>query len=125
MRALQPVPVGERSILPGRTTTAFGPLSSAPSRASGPANWQNEMWSQPRGLGMGEAELLVRRRRDPHAGLGEVARFVRRNDEAGRRRVDDDEAVAAIGDVDRKRAQAFDLERLVEPVGERGHVLDR
>ena len=34
--------VGDRSILPGRMQTAFGPTSSPFSSASGPANWQNE-----------------------------------------------------------------------------------
>ena len=63
---------------------------------------------------MGEAELLVGGRSDSYARLGEVARFIRRDGEAERRRIDDDEAVAAIGDVDRKRAQAFDLERLAD-----------
>ena len=83
------------------------------------------MWSQPPRLGMGEAELLIGRGDDAHARLGQVARFVRRDREAERRRVDDDETVAAIGDVDFERAQALDLERRVEPVGERGHVFDR
>ena len=73
---------------------------------------------------MGEAELFVGRRGDLHARLGEVARFVRRDRKAERRRVDDDEAVAAIGDVDAERRQSLDFERRVEPVGEGGDVLD-
>ena len=85
MRALQPVPVGERSILPGRTTTALGPLSSSPSRVERPGELAERDVVPARGLGMGEAELLVGGGGDPDAGLGEVARFVRRDGEAERR----------------------------------------
>jgi len=46
MRALQPVPVGERSILPGRTTTAFDPVQPPSRFSKGPANWQNEICAQ-------------------------------------------------------------------------------
>ncbi len=38
MRAEQPVPVGERSILPGRIATALRPLSTSPSRTNGSVN---------------------------------------------------------------------------------------
>ena len=77
-------PVGERSILPGRTTTAFGAVQAPSSTASGPANWQKEMWRQSGVLGMREAELRVGRRDDPHAGLGEIARLVGTDREAER-----------------------------------------
>jgi len=43
IRAEQPVPQGERSILPGRIATAFAPLSIPFSLVNGAANWQNEM----------------------------------------------------------------------------------
>ena len=46
MRAEQPVPVGERSILPGRIATALRPVSSPSIRSTGAANWQKEIWSQ-------------------------------------------------------------------------------
>lgn len=46
MRAEQPVPYGERSILPGSMATAFRPLTMPSSRPSGPATWQNEKWAQ-------------------------------------------------------------------------------
>ena len=46
IRAEQPVPVGERSILPGRTTTALAPVSTPFSEVNGPANWQKEIWRQ-------------------------------------------------------------------------------
>ena len=77
------------------------------------------------GLGMGEAELLIGGGDDANARLREVARFVGRDGEAERRRVDDDETVAAVGNVDLERAQARNLERRVQPVGEGRHVFDR
>ncbi len=46
MRAEQPVPVGERSTLPGRIATALAPVHAPFSATSGPANWQKEMWRQ-------------------------------------------------------------------------------
>ena len=46
IRADSAVPVGERSTLPGRIATAAPARSSPPSRTTGPANRQNEMWSQ-------------------------------------------------------------------------------
>ena len=77
-----------------------------------------------RRLGMGEAELLIGGGDNADAGLRQIARFVRGDGEAERRRVDDDETVAAIGNVDFERAQALKLERRVQPVSERGHVFD-
>ena len=51
-------------------------------------------------LGMSKAELLVGGGDDADAHLGQIARFVRPNRKAKRRRIDDDETVAAIGNVD-------------------------
>jgi hypothetical protein len=55
-------------------------------------------------LGMRETELFVGRGDDADDHFGQVARFVWRDGETERRRVDDDETVAAIGDVDLERA---------------------
>ncbi len=46
MRAEQPVPQGERSILPGRMATALAPEGVPLSSVSGAANWQKEMCDQ-------------------------------------------------------------------------------
>ena len=125
MRAEQPVPVGERSILPGRTTTAFGPLKFVALALERSGELAEGDVVPAACFRMREAELLIGGGDDLHARLGKVARFVRAGSRSPARRVDDDETVAAIGDVDRERAQALDLERRVEPVDEGGHVLDR
>ncbi|MNU10193.1 hypothetical protein D3C72_2572080 [compost metagenome] len=46
MRAEQPVPQGERSILPGRMTTALAPVATPFSYSTGAAIWQKEMCDQ-------------------------------------------------------------------------------
>ena len=79
MRAEAPVPVGERSILPGWMTTALAAVSTPSRRSTGAAIWQKEN-VRPVGVGrMGEAELLVGGAGDADAGLGKVARLVRRD----------------------------------------------
>ena len=75
-------------------------------------------------LRMPETELRVGGRGDPGPGLGQVPRLPSNQVEAQRRRVDDDETVAAVGGVDGQGAQALDLQRHVEPVGEAGDVAD-
>ena len=75
-------------------------------------------------LGVGAGELLARRGPDPLAGQRQVARLARLDREAERGGVGDRVPHAAVGDVDRERAEALDLERRVEPVGERGDVRD-
>ena len=72
---------------------------------------------------MMEAESLVRGAGDPHAQPGDVVRLVGGERQAQRRRVDEDEAVPAIGGVDRQRAEAFHLQRNAEPRGEARQVL--
>jgi len=52
------------------------------------------------GLGMRETKLLIGGSDNADARLREVARFIRTNREAERRRVNNDETVAAIGNVD-------------------------
>jgi hypothetical protein len=76
-------------------------------------------------LGMGEVQLLVGGGDDADPRFGQIARFVRLNCEAERGRIDDDETVAAISNVDSERAQARNLERRVEPVDKRGDIFDR
>ena len=44
MRAEQPLPVGERSIFPGRMQTELEPASPLSVSVSGPVNWQDERW---------------------------------------------------------------------------------
>ena len=124
IRALQPVPVGERSILPGRTTTALAPVSVSPSRVERAGELAERDMVPVRVERMGKAELGVGGGGDPDPGLGEFARFVGADGEAERRGVDDDKAVAAIGDVDAQRSEARNFKRRVEPRRERGHVLD-
>jgi hypothetical protein len=48
--------------------------------------------------------------------FGQIARFVRLDCEAERGRIDDDETVAAISNVDSERDQARNLERRLRPV---------
>src|SRR5271168_2151146 len=57
------------------------------------------------GLGMRETKLLIGGSDNADARLRQIVRFLRTNREADRRRVDNDETVAAIGDVDFERAQ--------------------
>ena len=78
-------------------------------------------------LGMHARELLARRLADPLAGEREIAGLVRLDREAERTGVRDRVPHAAVGDVDRDRAEPGDLERRVEAVGEARHVreLDR
>ena len=84
MRAEAPVPVGERSILPGWMATALAAVSM-PSRCStGAAIWQNEMCVQSALVGWREAELLVGGAGDADAGLGQLARLVGHDLEAER-----------------------------------------
>jgi hypothetical protein len=79
MRALHPVPVGERSILPGLIAGAADFVSLARERPGELA--EGDM--VPAGaFGMREAELFVGCGRDPHAGLGEIARLMRSDREA-------------------------------------------
>ena len=121
MRALQPVPVGERSILPGRTTTAFRALkfvSLARERSGELA--EGDVVPAACRPGMGEAELLIGGGDNADAGLRQITRFVRGDGKAERRRIDDDETVAAIGNVDFERAQALKLKRRVQPVSDEG-----
>ncbi len=46
IRAEQPVPQGERSILPGRMTTALLAPRTPSRRSGGAASWQKDRWSQ-------------------------------------------------------------------------------
>jgi hypothetical protein len=62
-------------------------------------------------LGMGEAQLLVGGGDDADPRFGQIARFVWLNCEAERGRIDDDETVAAISNVDSEWDQARNLER--------------
>jgi hypothetical protein len=55
----------------------------------------------------------------PHSARSRASSGAREKPSA---RVDDEEAVAAVGGVDRQRAETGDLEPGVEPVGEGGHV---
>ncbi len=75
-------------------------------------------------LGMDKAQLPVCRGSDLHARFGEVARFIRLDRKAQRLSVDDDETVAAIGDVDFERAKAVNFERRIEFVSKGRHVAD-
>ncbi len=77
MRAEQPVPVGERSILPGRTTTALRPVATPSTRLDRRGDLAEADMVPVGVLGMAKAELLVGRAGDPHAGLGQIARLVR------------------------------------------------
>ena len=70
------------------------------------------------GLGMRETKLLIGGSDNANARLREVARFIRTNCEAERRRVDNDETVAAIGNVDLERAQARNFKWRIEPIRE-------
>ena len=58
---------------------------------------------------MRETKLIVGGSDNAGASLREVARFIRTNREAKRRRVDNDETIAATSNVDRERAQARNL----------------
>ena len=82
------------------------------------------MWSQPLRSGWEKPScaLAAAMMRTPISARSRASSG--RDREAERRGVDDDETVAAISDVDFERAKALDLERRVQPVGERGHVFD-
>jgi hypothetical protein len=58
---------------------------------------------------MRETKLIIGGSDNANARLREGARFIRTNREAERRRVDNDETIAAISDVDVERAQARNL----------------
>ena len=92
-------------------------VTKAPKRR----NSCSERWGV---LGMAEPQRRVRRRGDPHPQPGDVAGLVRGQGKAQRRRIDDDETVAAIGGVHGQRPEPLDLERDTQPVGEAGQVLD-
>ena len=104
------MPVGDRSILPGRTTHALR-LDRRPSTSStGPVRKQNEMWFQSASR-MAEGKLLVGGGGDFHARHGKLTRLVGPDREAERPGVGDDEAVAAERRIDGERAEALHFER--------------
>ena len=125
-RAEQPVPHGERSILPGRIATALSADRHATSsHSSGAANWQNEMWFHSGSSGCRKPSCSFAARVMFEPGLGELPRLVRRDRKAERVRVDDHETVAAIRGVDVERAEPCDLQLGVELVGEGRDVAHR
>jgi hypothetical protein len=69
-------------------------------------------------LRMDARELVPRRSSDPLAGQREVAGFIRFDREAELLGVRNRVPHAAVGDVDRNRADPVDLERRIQPVGE-------
>jgi hypothetical protein len=82
------------------------------------------MWSQLPDLGWEKPKLLIGGGDDANTHLRQIARFIRGDNEAERRRVHDDKIIAAISSVHLERPQARDLEGRVKPVGKRGHVFD-
>ena len=72
-----------------------------------------------------ETDLLVRRGRDAHTELGDVACLVGDDLETRLRGVDDDEAVASVRRVDHERADSLDLEGHTEIRREGRYVRDR
>src|SRR4029077_20327915 len=79
-----------------------------------PGEWHRELGERDvvdvRVLRMAYRELQLRGRHDPVAEHDELARLLRLDREAERRRVDDREEGAAIRDVDGTRAKALDVE---------------
>ena len=110
MRALTPVPVGERSILPGRIATAERADKPSGPRSSGPANRQKGDMPPVRQRRVREAELRIFSLDDRHALFRQVARLGGFEREAEGCGIDDDEAVAAIGGVDGQRPAAVEFE---------------
>ena len=122
MRALTPVPVGERSILPGRIATAeraVRPLRPALQRPGEQAEGDVPPVRQRRVF---EAELRVRGLDDGHALLGEVARLIGFQREAERGGIHDHETVAAPGSVDGQGPATGEFEPGVQNPGERREV---
>ena len=126
MRALNPVPQGDRSSLPGLITTAFSPLKAPSSwRSAGAVNWQKDMCRQPGNLRVLEADLPVGRIGKPDTGLNQIPGFTWRQRESKGRRIGDDEAVAAERNINLDGAETGQIERRVEPANKTRDIAGR
>ena len=103
MRAVVPVPVGERSERPGDTMHVLRALTRFPSRVSGPANCTIDTFCDVGQFGMRDRVLLASCNTDLLAEHRQLAGFVGNDLEAECGGVDDGVDHPAIGDVDRDR----------------------